>query len=112
VRLADKVCIVTGADSGIARASAELFAAEGARVVGADIDGEAVGVTHQVDVGDEEQTVELAAAVVEEFGRIDVLFPAEPRWRVLVSNFDALIAPFAVTEAPRASPCLAVPRGF
>jgi len=74
VRLADKVCIVTGAGSGIGRASAELFAAEGARVVGADIDGEAVGVTHQVDVGDEEQTVELAAAVVEEFGRIDVLF--------------------------------------
>ena len=74
MRLADKVCIVTGAGSGIGRASAELFAAEGARVVGADIDGEAVGVTHQVDVGDEEQTVELAAAVVEEFGRIDVLF--------------------------------------
>jgi len=74
VRLADKVCIVTGAGSGIGRASAELFGAEGARVVAADIDGEAEGVTHRVDVADERQTVELAAAVVEEYGRIDVLF--------------------------------------
>jgi NAD(P)-dependent dehydrogenase (short-subunit alcohol dehydrogenase family) len=31
-------------------------------------------VTHRVDVAEEAQTVELAAAVVEEFGRIDVLF--------------------------------------
>ncbi len=74
MRLADKVCIVTGAGSGIGRASAELFAAEGARVVAADLDGGAEGVTHQVDVADEGQTAELAAAVVEEFGRIDVLF--------------------------------------
>ena len=74
MRLRDKVCIVTGAGSGIGRASAELFAAEGASVVAADIDGDAEGVTHQVDVADEEQTVKLAAAVVEEFDRIDVLF--------------------------------------
>jgi len=74
VRLADKVCIVTGAGSGIGRASAELFAAEGAKVVAADLDGDAEGVTHQVDVADERQTAELAAAVVEELGRIDVLF--------------------------------------
>jgi NAD(P)-dependent dehydrogenase (short-subunit alcohol dehydrogenase family) len=74
MRLAGKICIVTGAGSGIGRASAELFAAEGATVVAADIDGDAASVTHRVDVADEEQTVALAAAVVEEFGRIDVLF--------------------------------------
>jgi NAD(P)-dependent dehydrogenase (short-subunit alcohol dehydrogenase family) len=74
LRLAGKVCIVTGAGSGIGRASAELFTAEGATVVAADIDGDAEGVTHRVDVTDEEQTVELAAAVVQEFGQIDVLF--------------------------------------
>ena len=73
-RLAGKVCVVTGAGSGIGRASAELFAAEGARVVAADIDASAEGVTHRVDVAEEEETRALAAAVVAEFGRIDVLF--------------------------------------
>jgi NAD(P)-dependent dehydrogenase (short-subunit alcohol dehydrogenase family) len=74
VRLDGKVCIVTGAGSGIGRASALLFAAEGARVVAADIDPTAEGVTHAVDVADEEQTQALAAAAVAEHGRIDVLF--------------------------------------
>jgi NAD(P)-dependent dehydrogenase (short-subunit alcohol dehydrogenase family) len=83
-RLAGKVCIVTGAGSGIGRASALLFAAEGAQVVVADlneaaaaatlaeIEGEAVA--QQVDVADEDATQALAASTVERFGRIDVLF--------------------------------------
>jgi NAD(P)-dependent dehydrogenase (short-subunit alcohol dehydrogenase family) len=67
VRLAGKVCIVTGAASGIGKASSELFEAEGATVVGADlVDG--------FDVADEEQTRELASAVLRDHGRIDVLF--------------------------------------
>jgi NAD(P)-dependent dehydrogenase (short-subunit alcohol dehydrogenase family) len=73
VRLADKVCIVTGAGSGIGRATAALFAAEGARLVAADVEA-SEGVTHRVDVADEEQTVALARVVVDEYGRIDVLF--------------------------------------
>ena len=70
VRLDGKICIVTGAASGIGGASAELFAAEGAIVVAADLEG----APYRVDVGDEEETQALAASVVAEHGRIDVLF--------------------------------------
>ena len=67
VRLEGKVCIVTGAASGIGKATADLFAAEGATVVGADlVDG--------FDVADEVHTRELAERVVREHDRIDVLF--------------------------------------
>jgi NAD(P)-dependent dehydrogenase (short-subunit alcohol dehydrogenase family) len=67
VRLAEKVCIVTGAASGIGLATAQLFAAEGATVVGADlVDG--------FDVAEESDTRELAEQVLREHGRIDVLF--------------------------------------
>jgi NAD(P)-dependent dehydrogenase (short-subunit alcohol dehydrogenase family) len=72
-RLAGKVCVVTGAGSGIGRASTLLFESEGAIVAAADIDTAADGVTHRVDVGDEAETAALAAAVVDEHGRIDVL---------------------------------------
>ena len=37
-RLKDKVCIITGTGSGMGRAAALLFCAEGAKVVGCDID--------------------------------------------------------------------------
>jgi NAD(P)-dependent dehydrogenase (short-subunit alcohol dehydrogenase family) len=73
-RLAGKVCIVTGAGSGIGRASTLLFESEGATVAAADIDTSADGVTHRVDVGDDAETVALAGAVLDEHGRIDVLF--------------------------------------
>jgi NAD(P)-dependent dehydrogenase (short-subunit alcohol dehydrogenase family) len=74
VRLAGKVCIVTGSGSGIGHATARLFADEGAIVIGADLDPGVEGVTHRVDVGDEQETRALADAVVAEHGRIDVLF--------------------------------------
>src|SRR3954466_2264633 len=66
-RLDSKICIVTGAASGIGRASAELFAAEGATVIGVDLN-------EGVDVADEQQTQALAERVLAEHGRIDVLF--------------------------------------
>src|SRR6267143_3762803 len=86
-RLQDKVCIITGAGSGIGQATAKLFASEGARVVVADVDdrgarstvsaikkagGEAVA--EHVDVTDEQGTVALANKVAKKFKRIDVLF--------------------------------------
>ena len=40
MRLAGKVAVITGAGAGIAEASAEIFAREGARVVVAEIDEE------------------------------------------------------------------------
>jgi NAD(P)-dependent dehydrogenase (short-subunit alcohol dehydrogenase family) len=75
-RLEGKICIVTGGASGIGKASVELFAAEGARVVAADLNASAAGAgaTRRVHVADENETRALAAAVVAEFGRIDVLF--------------------------------------
>src|SRR5439155_1656635 len=83
-RLDAKVCLITGAGSGIGQASARLFAQEGARVVVADIDLDAaaktvaeigaVAVAERVDVTSPQDTVDLAKRVVEQFGRIDVLF--------------------------------------
>ena len=86
-RLAGKVCLITGAGSGIGQASARRFASEGALVVVADVDIDAAmatvdeieraggeAVAERVDVTDERQTVELADRVVARFGRIDVLF--------------------------------------
>jgi NAD(P)-dependent dehydrogenase (short-subunit alcohol dehydrogenase family) len=84
MRLEGKTCIVTGAGSGIGRASALLFAAEGARVVAADIDEAAASTTageiggdaipFRADVADEADAEALAAAAAARFGRIDVLF--------------------------------------
>src|SRR2546423_6343167 len=86
-RLRDKVCLVTGAGSGIGQASARRFAEEGARVVVADIDLDAArrtveeisaaspdSVAEQVDVTEETQTVAVADRVARRFGSIDVLF--------------------------------------
>ena len=75
MRLKDKVCVITGAASGIGAESARLFAEEGARVVGADVSPGAEGdLSLQVDVTDEDQVRALYARVREELGRIDVLF--------------------------------------
>jgi NAD(P)-dependent dehydrogenase (short-subunit alcohol dehydrogenase family) len=86
-RLMDKVCLITGAGSGIGRASALLFAREGACVVVADVDGpgadETVKQIHAsggkasvviADVADPAAAQRLADDTVKADGRIDVLF--------------------------------------
>ena len=74
-RLDGKVCVITGAASGIGAEAARLFAAEGARVVGVDIDpGSAGELALQADVADEDQVRGMYERVREELGRIDVLF--------------------------------------
>jgi NAD(P)-dependent dehydrogenase (short-subunit alcohol dehydrogenase family) len=74
-RLDGRVCVITGAASGIGATSARLFEAEGAQVVGIDLDaGQAVGALRiAADVADEGQVRSALAEAREEMGRIDVL---------------------------------------
>jgi NAD(P)-dependent dehydrogenase (short-subunit alcohol dehydrogenase family) len=86
-RLAGKVALITGAGAGIARASARIFAREGARVVIAELDaasgcaaeaelraagGEALFV--ETDVTKEESVAAALAAALSRFGALHVLF--------------------------------------
>jgi NAD(P)-dependent dehydrogenase (short-subunit alcohol dehydrogenase family) len=74
-RLDGKICVITGAASGIGAETARLFADEGARVVGVDIaDGAEGELTIEADVTDEEQVRGMYARAAEELGRIDILF--------------------------------------
>jgi NAD(P)-dependent dehydrogenase (short-subunit alcohol dehydrogenase family) len=74
-RLSGKVCVITGAAGGIGGATAQLFAREGAQVVGVDLLEHAVGeLSLSADVTDETAVAELYARVRRELGRIDVLF--------------------------------------
>ena len=70
-RLSGKVAIVTGAASGIGKASVELFRAEGAEVIGADVSD---GADLRVDAGDEDQVRSLVEKVARDHGGIDAFF--------------------------------------
>jgi NAD(P)-dependent dehydrogenase (short-subunit alcohol dehydrogenase family) len=85
-RLEGKVCVVTGAAFGIGRATAELFAREGAQLVVTDIQagpiealaGELTATGAEVvavvgDVSVEDDARRMIAAATEAFGRLDVL---------------------------------------
>jgi len=86
-RLHGKVAIITGSGSGIARAATRMFALEGAKVIGAELDprlgeasaqaareagGEATFI--RTDVTDEASVKATVDATMAKYGRIDVLF--------------------------------------
>jgi NAD(P)-dependent dehydrogenase (short-subunit alcohol dehydrogenase family) len=81
-QLDGKVAVITGAGSGMAKASARCFVREGAKVLAADISGaekdtaselgEAVVPCH-VDVTREDDVAAMVQAAVDTFGRVDVL---------------------------------------
>lgn len=86
-RLLDKVALITGSDSGIGRATAEAFAAEGADLVitylhdhegaaAASKEVEAAGrraIVVQLDISDETQVAAAFDQTIEAFGTIDIL---------------------------------------
>jgi len=108
-RLAGKVAFITGAGTGIGRATAILFAREGAKVAIAEIDPQAgeetahlagsEAIATQTDVTDPDSLQSAIRATVDRFGRLDILHnnaggstlqdgpvtdaPEEEFWRVI-----------------------------
>jgi NAD(P)-dependent dehydrogenase (short-subunit alcohol dehydrogenase family) len=77
-----KVAVITGAGSGMARASTQVFVREGARVLAVDVSGreketaDALGdavTPFHCDVTDEAQVEAMFAAAVDVFGRVDAV---------------------------------------
>jgi 3-oxoacyl-[acyl-carrier protein] reductase len=86
MRIENKVALITGAGSGIGRATAELFAKEGARVAVADYDAEGGQLTVrsikdrggqaafvQADVSRASDAERMVKATLDAFGRLDIL---------------------------------------
>ena len=86
MRLKDKIALITGAGSGIGRATAQCFAAEGATVIATDLNQNEALITEEmigkaggkckasrVDVSQEQQVKDAIAKTVSIFGRLDIM---------------------------------------
>jgi NAD(P)-dependent dehydrogenase (short-subunit alcohol dehydrogenase family) len=103
-RLAGKTAIVTGAASGIGRAAAELFAAEGARVVAVDLSPQVDEVTRAIvqrgdraialtgDAADASFVAHAVETAVAQYRRLDIAFANAGISGGLVSLFDLTLA--------------------
>ena len=121
MRFQDRSIIVTGAGSGIGRAAALLFAAEGGRVVVADLtegadetarmitDAGGTASAIRMDAGSEEDVVRTVALACDSFGGLDVMFANAGISGGMANLFDTDVALF--TEVLRVNligPFLAV----
>jgi len=120
-RFIDKSIIVTGAASGIGRAAASLFAAEGGKVICADWSDAAedtaaaireaggTATAIKIDAGKEEDVIRTVALAVEQFGGLDVMFANAGISGGMANIFDTDVA--LITEVLRVNligPYLAV----
>ncbi|MGB5091969.1 MAG: SDR family NAD(P)-dependent oxidoreductase [Parvibaculum sp.] len=83
MRLANKVAVITGAASGIGKASATLFASEGARVLAVDLPGKGLAAAHQghdrivtleADVSAPDAAEIIIGGAIKAFRALDILF--------------------------------------
>jgi NAD(P)-dependent dehydrogenase (short-subunit alcohol dehydrogenase family) len=101
-----KVAVITGAGSGMARASTEVFVREGARVLAVDITGREEETAKQIgdavvpfrcDVSDEAQVETMFAAALETFGQVDAVLNvagiagAQPLADVTMEEYDRIM---------------------